>query len=78
MRQSVTEIDAIYYMVSSLFGFPMSLVICTHCSWPHLDKDWFSVHLHRRHLCNGCGKHFYDQVTGDRQSDRGCSRGVRV
>jgi hypothetical protein len=60
----VSEIDAIYYMISSVFGFPMIFVTCTHCGWPHLDKDWFSVHPHRRHLCAGCGKHFYDQVTG--------------
>lgn len=60
----VSEIDAIYYMVSSVFGFPMRFVTCTHCGWPHLDKDWFSVHPHRRHLCNGCGKHFHDRVTG--------------
>lgn len=60
----VNETDAIYYMVSSVFGFSMSFVPCTHCSWPHLDKDWFSVHPHRRHLCAGCGKHFYDRVRG--------------
>lgn len=39
----VNENDAIYYMVSSVFGFSMSFVPCTHCGWPHLDKDWFSV-----------------------------------
>src|SRR5262249_19533423 len=60
----VSEIDAIYYMVSSVFGFPMSYVTCTYCGWPHLDKDWFSVHPHRRHLCAGCGKHFHDSVNG--------------
>jgi hypothetical protein len=60
----VSEIDAIYYMVSSVFGFHMIYVTCTHCGWPHLDKDWFSVHPHRRHLCAGCGKHFHDSVTG--------------
>jgi hypothetical protein len=60
----VSEIDAIYYMVSSIFGFPMIFVTCTHCGWPHLDKDWFAVHRHRRHLCSGCGKHFHDRVTG--------------
>jgi hypothetical protein len=60
----VSEIDAIYFMVSSVFGFPMSYVTCTHCGWSHLDKDWFSVHPHRRHLCAGCGQHFHDQVTG--------------
>jgi hypothetical protein len=60
----VSEIDAIYFIVSSVFGFPMCYVTCTHCGWPHLDKDWFSVHPHRRHLCAGCDKHFHDQVTG--------------
>ncbi len=60
----VSEIDAIYYMISSVFRFSMCYVTCTHCGWPHLDKDWFSVHPHRRHLCAGCGKHFHDQVTG--------------
>lgn len=60
----VSEIDAIYYMVSTVFGFPMSYVTCTHCGWPHLDKDWFSVHPHRRHLCAGCGKHFHDRAAG--------------
>ena len=60
----VNEIDAIYYMVSSVFGFPMRFVSCTHCEWPHLDKDVFSVYPHRKHLCAGCGRHFHDQVTG--------------
>ena len=60
----VHEIDAIYYMVTSLFGYPMSYVRCTHCGWPHLDRDFFSVHPHHRHLCAGCGKHFCDSVNG--------------
>jgi hypothetical protein len=60
----VHEIDAIYYMVTSIFGYPMRHVTCAHCGWPHLDKDWFSVHSHQRHLCAGCGKHFRDSVTG--------------
>lgn len=56
----IEEIDAIYYMVSSIFGFDMAYVCCTHCSWPHLDKDFFSVRPHRRHLCAGCGRNFND------------------
>ena len=60
----VHEIDAIYYMITSVFAYPMRYVTCTHCGWPHLDKDWFSVHPHHRHLCAGCGKHFRDSVTG--------------
>lgn len=56
----VSELDAIYYMVTSVFGYPMKYVECTYCGYPHLDKDWFSVHAHRSHLCSGCGKHFRD------------------
>lgn len=56
----ISELEAVYYMVSSVFGFAMKRVDCTFCGFPHLDKDWFSVHPHRRHLCAGCGKHFRD------------------
>jgi hypothetical protein len=60
----VSEVDAIYYMVSSVFGFEMRHVICTFCGHPHLDRDWFSVHPHRQHLCAACGQYFRDAQTG--------------
>jgi hypothetical protein len=60
----VDELDAIYYMATSVFGYTMRHVRCTYCGHPHLDKDWFSVHPHARHLCAGCGKHFRDTQTG--------------
>jgi transposase-like protein len=60
----VSAIDAIYYMVSSVFGFEMRQVVCTHCGEPHLDRDWFSVHPHQRHLCAGCGRTFKDISRG--------------
>jgi hypothetical protein len=60
----ITAVDAIYYMVSSVFGFSTRQVHCTHCGEPHLDKDWFSVHPHQRHLCAGCGRTFRDRVRG--------------
>ncbi len=56
----VAELDAIYYMVTSVFGYRMKHVECSYCGYAHLDKDWFSVHAHRSHLCAGCGKHFRD------------------
>lgn len=56
----ISELDAIYYMVTSVFGYDMKYVTCSYCGYPHLDRDWFSVHPHRRHLCAGCGKHFSD------------------
>lgn len=60
----VDEIDAINYMVSGVFGFETIAVSCTHCGFPHLDRDWFAVHAHRRHQCHGCGKQFSDGVVG--------------
>jgi len=56
----ISELDAIYYMASSVFGYGMKHVRCTYCGYAHLDRDWFSVHPHRRHLCAGCGRHFSD------------------
>ena len=59
-----TELDAIYCMVSSIFGFKMKEIECTYCGYSHLDKDWFAVHSHQRHLCSGCGKTFRDIEQG--------------
>lgn len=56
----ISELDAIYFMVSSVFGFTPKEVNCSLCGFPHLDKDWFSVHEHGRHLCAGCGRQFRD------------------
>jgi hypothetical protein len=56
----ISEIDAIYYMVAIVLGFEMKSVLCTLCNYPHLDRDWFTIHPHRRHLCAGCGRHFRD------------------
>jgi len=59
----ISELDAIYHMVSSVFGLQMKYVECTLCGYPHLDKDWFSLHEHQRHLCAGCGQLFRDSDT---------------
>jgi hypothetical protein len=61
---TISEFDAVYYMVSSVFGFGVRFIECSLCGYPHLDKDWFSIHPHRRHLCAGCGRHFRDTATG--------------
>lgn len=60
----VSELDAIYYMVSRVFDKKMSFIRCPMCGYPHLDRDWFSVHEHKRHLCHGCGKNFSDIALG--------------
>ena len=60
----LSELEAIYYMVSTVFGFEMRHILCPYCGYSHLDKDWFSVHVHQRHLCAGCGKYFRDSIPG--------------
>ena len=60
----VTELDAIYHMVSAVFGFETKPITCTYCGSLHLDRDWFSVHPHQRHLCAACGRYFRDHERG--------------
>ena len=60
----LSELEAIYYMVSKIICFEMRHVLCPYCGYSHLDKDWFSVHVHQRHLCDGCGKSFRDSIPG--------------
>lgn len=63
-RISIDELDAIYYMASTVLGYEMRTVICPRCNHVHLDKDWFSVHYHQKHLCSGCGREFKDSSVG--------------
>ena len=51
-------------MVSRNFEFQTKYLECPICHWPHLDKDWFSIHPHKRHLCSGCGNFFNDCELG--------------
>lgn len=60
----VNELDAIYFMVSSVFDMQVKYVRCGLCGYPHLDRDWFAVHAHQRHLCHGCGRNFRDDAPG--------------
>ena len=59
----VSELDAIYYMVTAISGYRARHITCSCCGHAHLDQDWFSVHPHRRHLCAGCGRYFRDNET---------------
>lgn len=70
LTMSISEGDAISYMVSTVFGFNVEYLECEHCRYPHLDRELFSVHPHQRHLCAGCGRIF-------RAKDRGIGNPVR-
>jgi hypothetical protein len=58
------ELDALYFMTSSVFGYSVIEIFCKHCGASHLDKDWFSIHPHRTHLCASCGNFFQHEVIG--------------
>jgi transposase-like protein len=60
----IGEEEAVYYMVAQVMGYKMRNVICSRCNAPHLDKDFFAVNPHRRHLCANCGHHFHDSELG--------------
>ncbi len=32
----ISELDAVYYMVSSIFGFEIWFIECSLCGYPHL------------------------------------------
>jgi transposase-like protein len=58
---TISEAQAIYFLVSTLLGFRTKVIRCTRCGSMHLDEDWFSVHAHKRHLCEACGRTFHDE-----------------
>lgn len=60
----IHEEDAIYYMVAVVFGLNLKVVKCSHCGYSHLDKDVLSIKPHKKHLCSGCGRDFYDDEAG--------------
>ena len=45
------EVDAIYYMVSTIFGFEMRHIMCSYCDYSHLDKDGYRDRKHDGLAC---------------------------
>ncbi len=56
----IKELDAIYFAISNIFGYEPKAIYCSYCGYSHLDRDWFSLHPHKSHLCSSCGKNFRD------------------
>ncbi|HEV7297918.1 MAG TPA: hypothetical protein VGN72_01025 [Tepidisphaeraceae bacterium] len=54
----VSELEAIYFMVSTVFGIAPQNLVCPACGSPHLDQDWYCVHPHLEHECEKCGTKF--------------------
>lgn len=87
----INEEDAIYYMVAVVFQKELKVVLCNHCQYSHLDKDFLAVHEHKKHLCAGCGRDFFVEsrnignpimsikdIMGDTQIQRPTTRPNRI
>jgi hypothetical protein len=55
---------AVSYYISRFLDRDIRHLFCTHCGELHLDKGFFAVKPHRRHLCHGCGRYFRDDQKG--------------
>jgi uncharacterized protein (DUF983 family) len=56
----VTAESAVAHYISSFLNRDFKRLLCPRCGEIHLDKDFFAVKAHRRHLCHGCGHYFQD------------------
>jgi transposase-like protein len=56
----IDEASAIAHLVSAVAGRVNVVLQCTHCGWLHLDRDEFAVTPHKKHLCNRCGRNFWN------------------
>ncbi len=60
-RQALINSEAaVNHYISRFLGREIRALPCPHCGELHLDKDYFAVKPHRRHLCHKCGRYFAD------------------
>ncbi|WP_204807028.1 IS1 family transposase [Mycobacterium riyadhense] len=52
---------AVAYSISELTGREMTPLVCPHCGETHIDELKFATHPHAKHLCNSCGRNFFDR-----------------
>jgi transposase-like protein len=64
MRAVITAEASVAYYISRFLKREMRHLFCTYCGELHLDKEFFAVKPHRRHLCHGCGRYFRDDRKG--------------
>lgn len=55
---SFDDLSSISYLSSNILNQEMVYLECPNCGSPHLDKDWYAVNPHKRHLCSVCGRFF--------------------
>jgi transcription elongation factor Elf1 len=52
--------SATAFNISRLFGQDVKYLACPRCGEAHIDAGEFAARPHRKHLCLGCGRDFYD------------------
>lgn len=52
---------AIAFSISELTGREVTPLTCTHCGEVHIDEKMFATYPHAKHLCNSCGRNFFDK-----------------
>jgi transposase-like protein len=63
VKKRFTEEQIIGFLREADAGMPIK-ELCRKHGFPHLDRDWFAVHRHKKHQCHGCGRQFSDIVPG--------------
>lgn len=64
LKENWLKIDqeiASAYTSSVVFNKKLDLIFCKHCGKPHIDADWFSVNIHKKHFCTFCGRDFFQK-----------------
>ncbi|MHA3019661.1 hypothetical protein ACXPWS_05250 [Mycobacterium sp. BMJ-28] len=52
---------AVAYSLSELSGRVVTPLKCPHCGETHIDELMFATRPHAKHLCNSCGRNFFDR-----------------
>lgn len=53
---------AVAYSISELSGRRVTPLTCPHCGEVHIDELKFATFPHAKHLCNSCGRNFWDRT----------------
>lgn len=61
--QDISSADAISYFITRTIGIEPTGLSCSHCGFAHLDEGEFAIRLHRKHMCQHCGRDFVDSTS---------------
>jgi predicted RNA-binding Zn-ribbon protein involved in translation (DUF1610 family) len=60
-RELVIEgMAAVAFSLSELAGREVTQLTCPRCGGRHIDELKFATYPHRKHVCNACGRNFWD------------------